>query len=133
VLDDVDLPMELGAAIAGTIRRTDNGTPTDAAITLYDSQYHALWTGFSAGGVYTTEAWQPGTYYVQAIGYDCAFYEGRPCPDDGNPASIDPTPITLATGDVREGTDFALRPGDGIYADGLDGGITPAARGTRNP
>ena len=126
VLADVDIPMQLGAVIAGHLLRSDNGMPGgDAAIVLYDGTYNEIWTGYASGGVYSTDAWLPGTYYIEALGEvelsGCAFYLDRPCPDgDGSPADVDPTPVTVAAGETRSGVDFHLPPADAIFTSGFE-------------
>lgn len=125
VLTAIDIPMTLGATLSGHLMRADNGLPGDAYIELYDSAFDLIWDGYSADSTYTTDPWLPGTYYVEAVGGwelgGCAFYDDRPCPeDDGDPASVDPTPVTVAAGEIRTGIDFRLPPVDAMFGDGFD-------------
>lgn len=126
VLADIDIPMQLGAVVSGHLLRSDNGMPgNDGAILLYDSAYNQIWTGFAFDGAYSTDAWLPGTYYIEALGESqlsgCAFYLDRPCPDDGgSPADVDPTPVTVAAGETRTGVDFHLPPADAIFTSGFE-------------
>ncbi len=120
VLDDIDLPMQLGAVMSGHLLRSDNGTTSGMAeIVLYDGAYNEIWVTPSFDGSYSTDAWLPGTYYLEALGEvqlsGCAFYLDRPCPDSGNPADVDPTPVTVAAGETRTGIDFHLPPADEVF------------------
>jgi len=120
VLDDIDLPMQLGAVMSGHLLRSDNGTTSGMAeIVLYDDAYNDIWVTPSFDGSYSTDAWLPGTYYLEALGEVqlscCAFYLDRPCPDSGNPADADPTPVTVAAGETRTGIDFHLPPADEVF------------------
>jgi hypothetical protein len=90
-----------------------------AEIILYDDAYNEIWVTPSFDGSYSTDAWLSGTYYLQALGEvqlsGCAFYLDRPCPDSGNPADVDPTPVTVAAGETRTGIDFHLPPADEVF------------------
>jgi len=125
VLDDIDLPMQLGAVMSGHLVRSDNGmTSGMAEIVLYDDAYNEIWVTPSFDGSYSTDAWLPGTYYLEALGEvqlsGCAFYLDRPCPDSGNPADADPTSVTVAAGETRTGIDFHLPPADEVFFASFD-------------
>jgi hypothetical protein len=125
VLSDIDLPMQLGAVMSGQLLRSDNGAIGGTAeIMLFDDAYHEIWVAPALDGYYSTDAWLPGTYYVEALGYvqltGCAFYLDRPCPDSGNPADVDPTPVTVAAGETRTGIDFHLPPADEVFFASFD-------------
>ena len=114
-----------GPAVVGVVTPLIHMPGDDGAILLYDSAYNQIWTGFAFDGAYSTDAWLPGTYYVEALGESqlsgCAFYLDRPCPDDGgSPADVDPTPVTVAAGETRTGVDFHLPPADAIFTSGFE-------------
>ena len=125
VLSDIDIPMQLGALMSGHLLRSDNGvTEGTAEIVLFDDAYNKIWVTPAFDGYYSTDAWLPGTYYVEALGYvqltGCAFYLDRPCPDSGNPADADPTPVTVVAGETRTGIDFHLPPADEVFIGSFD-------------
>jgi hypothetical protein len=119
-LSDIDIPMQLGAVMSGQLRRSDNDvTGGTAEIVLFDDGYNKIGVASAFDGYYSTDAWLPGTYYLEALGYvqltGCAFYLDRPCPDSGNPADADATPVTVAAGETRTGIDFHLPPADEVF------------------
>lgn len=134
VIDHVDLTLQPGAAIAGTLFNAATGLPQKAGVLVYDQDFNLVWSGIFEGP-YSSRAWLPGTYYVQAIAYGdgltptgCAFYEGRPCPADGeDPASVVPTPITAGAGEIRDGIDFRLN-GDSVFRDGFEPAVARERR-----
>lgn len=126
VLTGIDVAMKPGAVVTGTITNAATGGPGYGFVVLYDAAFNEIWASATYGqGRYTSQPWLPGTYYVQASGQGllegCAFWDNRPCPDDGgDPAGVDPTPIVVAAGEVRDGIDFSFEPIDAIFADGFD-------------
>lgn len=119
VVEHIDFALQPGAAISGTLYDAATGMPRVGVIRVYDSDFNVVWSTEIAeweSGSYTSGAWYPGTYYVQALGYPgyagldgCAFYDARPCPTgDQDPASVAPTPITIEAGQIRSGIDFHL-------------------------
>jgi len=125
VLTGIDIAMKPGAIVSGTITNAATGGPGYGYVLLYDADFNVVWKGATYGGQYMTDPWLAGTYYVEASGQGllegCAFYDARPCPDDGgDPAGVDPTPIVVAAGEVRQGIDFSFEPIDPIFADGFE-------------
>ena len=124
VLTGIDIPMLLGAALSGTISRVDNGLPGTATIELYDSSFTPIWTGELLEGGYVTDAWLPGTFYVEGTGAypltGCFFFDDSPCPGDGDPRGASPTPIDVAAGEIRTGVDFRFPAVDPIFAEGFE-------------
>jgi hypothetical protein len=125
ILTGIDVAMKPGAIVSGTITNADTGEPGYGYVFVYDAAFNVVWKGATYGGSYASAPWLPGTYYVQATGQGllegCAFYDARPFPaDDGDPGSVDPTPIVIAGGEVREGIDFRFGEIDAIFADGFE-------------
>jgi hypothetical protein len=125
VLTGIDVPMRRGAVIAGTVTQAGTNFPGDAELELFDADFNLIWDGTAYNGAFATDPWLPGTYYVEANAYGvlqgCAFYDDRPCPEGGgDPAGVDPTPITVAAGDVRDGIDFQFEAVDPIFAAGFE-------------
>lgn len=133
VIEHVDFALPAGAAISGTLYDALTGQPKLAQVNVYDESFTLVWSSFYEGA-YTTPAWLPGTFYVQAIGVSdtpggggCAFYEARPCPEDGgDPLPVIPTPIAIGAGETRTGIDFHLSA-DRLFGDGFE----PADRAAR--
>ena len=125
VLSAVDIPMALGAVLSGRILRADNGSPGDALIDVFDADFNVIWQGGSYESAYATDAWLPGTYYVEAFAAypleGCAFFDDRPCPEGGgDPAGVDPTPVNVVAGEIRTGIDFHFSAVDEVFANGFD-------------
>ncbi|HET7923378.1 MAG TPA: carboxypeptidase-like regulatory domain-containing protein, partial [Rhodanobacteraceae bacterium] len=127
-LDGIDLALPLGSAISGTVYDIHTGRALpESSIVLFKSDATILWTGLTDdSGRFTTPAWYPDTYYLEATWYQggfsaCGVYQDRPCPEGIDPLpSVDPTPLTLATGEIRVGVDFHLDV-DVILRDSFDG------------
>jgi len=119
----IDFALEHGAAISGHVVDALTGAPLFASVQLYDADYRPIWNGGgNPDGTYTTAAWTPGTYYVEAVTYPhyaCAFYDDLPCPSDGNPASAGATPIIVAVDEIREDIDFHFDV-DHVFANGFE-------------
>jgi hypothetical protein len=123
---DIDFALTPGASISGHLSDAQTGSPAGGYVDVYDAGFALVWSGDTdENGFYASGAWLPGTYYARAWVFTldavvCAFYEARPCPDEGgDPASVMPTPIVLSPGEVRAGIDFAAS-GDAIFASGFD-------------
>ncbi|HEX5122273.1 MAG TPA: hypothetical protein VFV97_03425 [Rhodanobacteraceae bacterium] len=126
VYRNIDFALTLGASIAGHLTDATTGLNVSGYVYLYDASFALVWTGGSDENArYASGAWLPGTYYAKVIAFTtdamvCAFYDARPCPDDGvDPSTVMPTPIVLSLGEVRSDIDFAVR-GDAIFAGGFD-------------
>lgn len=119
----LDFALAHGAGVAGHVADARTGLALSSAIMLFDASDNEVWQGETdANGDYATPGWIPGTFYVQAASYPaiaCAFYDDRPCPFDGNPATAGATPIPVAVDEIRGGIDFNLMP-DAIFASGFE-------------
>jgi hypothetical protein len=116
VFEHVDFALQQGAAVSGTIVDAATGLPpppgTSTTVVLYDSAFHPIWSGSAdEHGRYRSDAWYAGTYYV-AVGspFDCVYYDAVRCPfSDQDITAISPTPLTVGTGEIRDGIDLHVR------------------------
>jgi hypothetical protein len=120
----IDLVLDLGGAITGTIASEETGLPLlGVQVRLYDELGFAVSGGSSsADGVHSAVGLPAGTYYARTVReslhanerFDelpCLFY----CP------LFESTPITVVLGATTAGVDFTLtrRP---LFWDGLESG-----------
>lgn len=120
VFSNVDFYLVRGSTISGHVD-SHGGTGT-SIVSIYDANRHQLASGYAdANGQYTTPAWLPGTYFVEAeLGSACIFYSAQRCLyGDQDPASFQPTPLDLSAGETRTGIDFTLYPTDLVFHDGF--------------
>lgn len=112
-VDGIDIALPQGSALSGTVYDAHTGAPlAQAFVAFLASNGQILATQFSGvDGRYTTPAWYPGTYYIEASSFRgpnaCEVWLERPCPN-GDFFSVDPTPLVLSAGELRTGIDFAL-------------------------
>lgn len=94
---------EVGASISGTVTSATTGAPlSEASISVYDEDGVLVGNTFTEeDGTYTVGNLSAGSFTVAADAFD--YLEER----------VD---VTLATGEDRQGLDFALNPGE-------DGGV----------
>lgn len=123
----IDFSLDKLGAIAGTVTRAQDGSAvTYTTVDVWDSQGH-LWsyTYTDGAGHYSTEALDPGSYFVSTATWGDVvdeLYDDLPCEPSCTPTSG--TPITVTPGNTRPGVDFALR-----RMGSISGTITDAATG----
>ncbi|MDZ7790887.1 MAG: carboxypeptidase-like regulatory domain-containing protein [Xanthomonadales bacterium] len=119
-LTSIDLSLDTGGRVSGTITDADTGNPLPGAgvslITPDLAQYSFEFSGIAqSGGAYTTAlAVEPGSYFLQASGgganYVTQAWDGYPC-EFGVCPIADSDELTISAGSVAGGFDFALEPG----------------------
>lgn len=119
-LVNVDLSLESGGRVSGTITDADSGDPVVGAIAALLTpdlhEYSFQFSGFAqADGSYTTGlAVRPGTYFLRSSGgganYVTQAWDGYPC-ELGVCPIAGSDPLTVTAGSIAGGFDFALEPG----------------------
>jgi len=111
-LEDIDFALRRSATLAGRVLDSRTGSPlAQVRVIGYGTDSKEIWSGYTDNnGRYFGRKWFAGTYYVLAYGNEqCTVYLDRPCPPYMEPiSSIDPTPVTLAAEEHREGIDLML-------------------------
>lgn len=119
-LANIDLSLEPGGRVSGTITDADSGDPVAGAtaglLTPELQEYSFQFSGVSqADGSYTTGlAVQPGTYYLRSGGgganYVTQAWDGYACELSVCPVA-DSDPVTITASAIAGGFDFELEPG----------------------
>ena len=111
-LENIDFALRRSATLAGRVLDSRTGAPlAHVRVVGYGTDFNEIWNGSTdENGRYFGRKWFAGTYYVLAYGNgQCTVYLDRPCPPYMQPiSSIDPTPVTLAAEEHREGIDLML-------------------------
>lgn len=125
-VENVDIAMTAGAAIAGTVLDATTDAPVAAEVAIYLQDGVAQYVHVKADGSFISEAWPvqvPAVAYAKAFSYSwpysCAVYLGVPCLDADPNAVPGATPIAVQAGEVHTGVDFRLA-NNGIFHDSFD-------------
>lgn len=120
----IDVALNIGGRIAGTVRNADDGTPiAGASVGLFDASGNPLYVYVSptdAAGRYSTAGLLTGSYYVvvTAGGHGSQLWDHIDCGGtlytDCN--VLDGTPLAVVRDQLASGVDFDLRRNAHIHA-----------------
>jgi hypothetical protein len=128
---NINFALSRGGMIAGAVIDAATGIGVPVGVQIYTAAgVLAKTAGTNTAGGYTVAGLPPGTYFARTsagngVFYQDKLYNGMPCSSGCSVTSG--TPITVLSGLVSNGVDFALSSGGG----GISGTITDA--GTAAP
>lgn len=128
-IDGINFSLARASFLSGKVLDGTGNPVQSAEIIAYDAAYRRVWqTSTNEDGLYTSDKWLPGTYYVQMTygwpGY-CVFYVNQACPEGNDPIPpLNSTPVVVAPGETRHGVDFVLLE-PYIFVDGFENATTP--------
>lgn len=118
---DINAAMDPGATISGRV--TGGGEPLSDACVAVQSSTGSLSTRTNKDGEYTFTQLPPGSYRVQFSGCGAGNYVTEWWDNKPGPSAADP--LTLATGETRDGIHAELAPGATITGRVTDAGGDP--------